>query len=122
MLKMVKVVVALALGLIMSLSLLTSGSFALSVHQSTPHVAQVTQTAQLPSHTVQLTSLKSAAFGPRFGFGRFGGFRGGFGFHRGFFFRRPFFFHRHFFHRRFFFGGPVFLGGFGGCSWCGGCW
>jgi hypothetical protein len=136
MLKVVKFGVALALGLILSLSLLTSGSFvhAQSVNQSaTQHATQMAVTTEamqranavLPNSNVQLTSLKSAAFGPRFGGfrGGFGGFRGGFGgFRGGFFrggFRGGFGFHRHFFFHRRFFRRPFFFGGVGG--W-GGCW
>src|SRR5690348_7432430 len=113
MLKVCRLVVALALGLMMSLTLLTSAVFAQSTHNSVPGKATqaVTVTApQAVSQTLVATTNQQSSR-PLF-WGR--------GFHRGFFFLRGLFFPG-----RWWWGG--WGGGWGGwwgggCGGCGGCW
>jgi hypothetical protein len=115
MLKFGKLGVALVLGLIMCLSLLTTGIAAQSVKSSNTSkaVPSVVKTGAIVGTTQAVQEVKGnqkaselLAWGPR----GYGFFRGGFGFHRGFFFRRGFFFHR----PRFFYGGYGPYWGYGG--------
>ncbi len=117
MLKAGKLGLALVLGMMLSLSLLTSGVFAQSAKgdkSSAPvqavagtHVAVTTSQAARET-TLQATGSRQANRVVDWGPGWRGGWWAGRGFfHRHFFFRRHFFFHRRF-----------FFGGFGGC----GCW
>lgn len=117
MLKAGKFGLALVLGLVMCLSLLTSGVFAQSAKGGSvpPQAVAGTHVASTAGQVARETTLLTTGnrqanrvvdWGPGWGGGGWWGGRRFF--HRHFFFRRHFFFHR-----RFFFGGD-----FDGC----GCW
>jgi hypothetical protein len=104
--KLGKYSLAIALGLIMSLSLFTSGVFAQSLNQNTTNKAvQVSATTSAIVQHANVQQTGATFRGP--GYGRHGFYGGRHFYHRGFYGGRHFY-HRNFYGGRHFYGGRYF--------------